>query len=106
MPETKRRNKRRSPIDLVSSLSPKLPVNFSQHDVVPHMITRSPRLRLAKFVLSDTKRLLQHNLPRGEIAHDSQTPATAVIDARAVRNGDCQFDGICAVTYPGGVICT
>jgi hypothetical protein len=47
----KRRNKRRSPIDLVSSLSPKLPVSFSQHDVVPHMITRSPRLRLAKFVL-------------------------------------------------------
>jgi hypothetical protein len=63
------------------------------------MITRSPRLRLAKFVLSDTKRLLQHNLP-GEIAHDSRTPATAVIDARAVRSGDFQFDDICAVPVP------
>jgi poly-beta-hydroxyalkanoate depolymerase len=66
------------------------------------MVTRSPRLRLAKFVLSDTKRFLQHNLARGEIAHDSQAAATAVIDARAVRNGDCQFDDICAITYLGG----
>src|SRR6202035_3993033 len=42
-PTTRRVPSRRSPIDLASSPSPELPGSLSQHDVVPHMITRSPR---------------------------------------------------------------
>jgi hypothetical protein len=32
------------------------------------MFTRKPRLQLEKFAINGAKRLLQHNLPRGDIA--------------------------------------
>jgi hypothetical protein len=31
------------------------------------MFTRKPRLQLEKFAINGAKRLLQHNLPRGDI---------------------------------------
>ena len=35
--------------------------------MVPHMIIRSLRLQPGKFVVAETKRLLQHYLPRAAI---------------------------------------
>ncbi len=39
---------------------PKSRVSSSLDDVVPHIIVRSPRLKLGRFVFGDAKRLLQH----------------------------------------------
>jgi hypothetical protein len=75
-------------------------VSFSQHDVVPHMVTRSPRQGSQNSCSLIQKDFCNTICQEEKIAHDSRTPATAVIDARAVRNGDCQFDDICAVTCP------
>jgi hypothetical protein len=36
-------------------------------DGVPHMIIRLLRLQPEKFVVGETKRLLQHNLPEADI---------------------------------------
>jgi hypothetical protein len=50
-----RRNKQPSPIDVTLSRLSKSPVSSSLDDVVPHIIFRSPLLRLADFVLNDAK---------------------------------------------------
>src|ERR1700730_3798683 len=39
------------------------PVSLSPGDEVPHMFTRKPHLRLEKFAITCTKRLLQQSLP-------------------------------------------
>jgi hypothetical protein len=62
------RNKPRSLIDVASGSLPKSPVSLSPGDEVPHMFTRKPRLQLEKFAINGAKRLLQHNLPRRDIA--------------------------------------
>jgi hypothetical protein len=54
------RNKPRSLIDVA-------PVSLSPGDEVPQMFTRKPRLQLEKFAINGAKRLLQHNLPIGDI---------------------------------------
>jgi len=61
------RNKPRSLIDVASGSLPKSPVSLSPGDEVPHMFTRKPRLQLEKFAINGAKRLLQHNLPGGDI---------------------------------------
>src|SRR5260370_38183784 len=45
-------------------------MSSSQGDVVPHMIIRSLRLQPGKFVVAETKRLLQHYLPAADIRDD------------------------------------
>jgi hypothetical protein len=42
-------------------------VSLSPGDEVPQMFTRKPRLQLEKFAINGAKRLLQHNLPIGDI---------------------------------------
>jgi hypothetical protein len=61
------RNKPRSLIDVAPGSLPKSPVSLSPGDEVPHMFTRKPRLQLEKFAINGAKRLLQHNLPGGDI---------------------------------------
>src|SRR5258705_6223971 len=56
-----------SPIDITSGPTPKSPMSSSQGDMVPHMIIRSLRLQPGEFVVGETKRLLQHYLPRAAI---------------------------------------
>ena len=43
-------------------------MSSSQNEVVPPINIRSPRLQPGKFVIGETKRLLQHYLPEGDIA--------------------------------------
>ena len=57
----RRRSKSRLLIDMASDSLPKSPVSSSSGDVVPHMSTGKSRLQPGNFVISDTKRLLQHN---------------------------------------------
>src|SRR5215208_6846620 len=57
----RRQSKSRPPIDMASGCLPKSPVSSSPWDEVPHMFTRKPRLRPAKFSNPGAKRLLQHN---------------------------------------------
>src|SRR5215208_3772994 len=57
----RRQSKSRPPIDMASGSLPKSPVSSSPWDEVPHMFTRKPRLRPAKFSNPGAKRLLQHN---------------------------------------------
>src|SRR6478672_1805030 len=52
-----------SPIDVVSTPSPRSPVSSSLDNVVPQIIVRSPRVRPGKFVFIAAKRLLQQYLP-------------------------------------------
>ena len=59
------RNKPRSLIDVAPGSLPKSPVSLSPGDEV--MFTRKPRLQLEKFAINGAKRLLQHNLPGGDI---------------------------------------
>jgi hypothetical protein len=48
-------------IDAASNAPPKSPVSSSQNEVVPHINIRSPRPQPGKIVVSDPKRVLQHN---------------------------------------------
>src|SRR5215211_2397165 len=63
----RRQSKSRPPIDMASGSLPKSPVSSSPWDEVPHMFTRKPRLRPAKFSNPGAKRLLQHNRPNPEV---------------------------------------
>src|ERR1700680_4018802 len=63
-----RPNKPQSPNDVASRPLPMSRVSSSLDDVVPQMIIRSPRVRPGKFLFSDAKRLLQHNLGKADIA--------------------------------------
>ena len=71
----KRQNKRQPSIDVASNAPPKSPVSSSQNEVVPHINIRSPRLQPGKFVIGETKRLLQQYLPEG----DSCTAANMIV---------------------------
>jgi hypothetical protein len=62
----RRPNKPRSLIDVASGSLPRSPVSLSLGDEVPHMFTRKPHLRLEKFAITCTKRLLQQNLPTAD----------------------------------------
>jgi hypothetical protein len=71
----KRQNKRQPSIDVASDAPPKSVVSSSQNEVVPHINIRSPRLQPGKFVIGETKRLLQHYLPLAAVSnHSNQTP--------------------------------
>ena len=59
--------KPQSPTEVASNPLPKSPVN-QRRNVVPQMISRSPRVRSGKFVFSDAKKLLQQYLPIGDVA--------------------------------------
>jgi len=59
----KQQSKRQSSIDVASNAPPKSSVSSSQNEVVPHNINiRSLPLQPGKFVIDETKRLLQHIL--------------------------------------------
>ena len=58
----KRQNKRQPSINVASNAPPKSPVCSSQNEVVSHINIRSPRRQPGKFVIGETKRLLQHYL--------------------------------------------
>jgi hypothetical protein len=63
-----RRTNRRPPICVVSITLPKSPVSSSSGDEVPHIFTRKSRLQPGEFLVTSAKRLLQHNLPKAEVA--------------------------------------
>ena len=86
----KRRSKPRSSMDMASSSLARLPVSSSPCDEVPHMFTRKPRLQPGKFFERRCKRLLQHNLPIGDIRRPRLSPLRknpAHVDARETRLG-------------------
>ena len=64
----KERNKRQSPINAASNPLLESPVSLAHGGVAPHIIFRSPRLRLGEFKSHPAKRLLQHYPRRTDIA--------------------------------------
>ena len=56
---------------IISIALPKSPVSFARGDEVPHIFTRKPRLQPAEFLITSAKRLLQHNLPKANIAPEA-----------------------------------
>jgi hypothetical protein len=50
-------------------------VSSSQNEVVPHINIRSPRVQPGKFVIGETKRLLQHYLPTAEVGGLDSVPS-------------------------------
>jgi hypothetical protein len=70
-----RRSDRRPPICVVSITLPRSPVSLSSGDEVPHIFTRKSRLQPGEFLITSAKRLLQHNLPKGDICSAAKTVA-------------------------------
>jgi hypothetical protein len=56
----KTRNRKPSLIRLASIALPRSPVSLTSGDEVPHIFTRKPRVRAAKFLSASAKRVLQH----------------------------------------------
>jgi hypothetical protein len=74
----KTRNGKQSTIRIISIALPKSPVSFARGDEVPHIFARKPRLQPAEFLITSAKRLLQHNLPIGDIAASAISGAVLV----------------------------
>jgi hypothetical protein len=68
----KRQNKSQSPIDIVSSPSPKSQVSSSRDDVT-YMFIPTSRPRPGNFVINDAKRLLQQYRPIATKVQRSET---------------------------------
>ena len=82
----KQQSKRQSSIDVASNAPPKSSVSSSQNEVVPHNINiRSLPLQPGKFVIDETKRLLQHYLPRADAGVTAVRPGAA--EQQTYRNG-------------------
>jgi hypothetical protein len=62
------RSDRRTPICAASITLPRSPVSLSVGDEVPHIYTRKSRLQPGEFLITNAKRLLQHN------RHESDLP--------------------------------
>ena len=63
----KGRRDRRPSISVLSIALRRSPVSLPSGDEVPHIFTRKARLRPREFLISSAKRLLQQNLPKGDI---------------------------------------
>ena len=61
------RNGKPSLIRPASIALPRSPVSLTRSDEVPHIFTRKPRPQPSEFLDPSAKRLLQDNLPRGDI---------------------------------------
>jgi hypothetical protein len=57
----------RQSTNAASNPLPESPVSLARGGVVPHIIIRSPRLRLGEFEAHVLKRLLQHDLHEPEV---------------------------------------
>jgi hypothetical protein len=95
----RRRNKPRSLINVVSGSLPKPPVSLSPGDEVPHMFTRKPLLQPEKFAVDGAKRLLQHNLPLGDIC--TATNCNVYSITSSARASSVGFTGKLAPQSPG-----
>jgi len=63
-----RRTNRRPAICVASIALPTSPVNSSSDDEVPHIFTRKSRLQAGEFLITSSKRLLQHNRHQADLA--------------------------------------
>src|SRR5262245_32861395 len=75
----RRRTNRRPAICVASIALPRSPMNSLLRDEVPHIFTRKSRLRPGEFLITSAKRLLQHNLPIGDIAKPRVCSPTAAL---------------------------
>jgi hypothetical protein len=62
-----KKSDRRPPIDVAPITLPRSPVSLSSGDEVPHIFTRKSRVQPKEILIASAKRLLQQNLPRGDI---------------------------------------
>jgi hypothetical protein len=62
-----KRSDLRPPINVAPITLPRSPASLSSGNEVPHIFTRKSRLRSKEFLISSAKRLLQQNLPQGDI---------------------------------------
>src|ERR1017187_4374955 len=80
----RKQNRTRSPINMASCLLPKSAVSLSLWDEVPHIFIPKSHLEPREFLISSAKRLLQHNLPIGDITRAcSRTTDLARVHWRA-----------------------
>src|SRR6266481_5519860 len=61
---TVRRSDRRTPVCAASITLPRSPVSLSVGDEAPHIFTRRSRLKPGEFLITSSKRLLQHGVPK------------------------------------------
>src|SRR6516165_4658167 len=73
----KRRSDQRPPISAASNALPRSPVSLSSGDEVPHIFTRKSRLQPGEFLIPSGERLLQHNLPIGDMLAKARIRANA-----------------------------
>jgi hypothetical protein len=62
-----KKSDRRPPVDVASITLPRSPASLSSGDEVPHIFTRKSRVQPKEILITSVKRLLQQNLPQGDI---------------------------------------
>src|SRR5262245_53442960 len=69
-----KKSDRRPPIDVASITLPGSPASFSSDDEVPHIFTWKSPVQPKEILIASAKRLLQQNLPQGDIGGRSKQP--------------------------------
>src|SRR5262245_47080319 len=67
-----KKSDRRPPIDVASITLPGSPASFSSDDEVPHIFTWKSPVQPKEILIASAKRLLQQNLPRGDLSRCSK----------------------------------
>jgi hypothetical protein len=89
----------RPPIDVAPITLPRSPASLSSGDEVPHIFTRKSRVQPKEFLISSAKRLLQQNLPGGDLSRCSKFVAYSITSsAVASRVGGTVRPSILAVS--------
>src|SRR6476659_7499566 len=94
-----KKSDRRPPFDVASITLPRSPASLSSGDEVPHIFTRNSRVQPKEILMTSAKRLLQQNLPGGDLSRCSKFVAYSITSlAVASRVGGTVRPSILAVS--------